>query len=135
MGSLFNQFCRCCNFLHEKKHAEIEARKLMIFGRLFGGAGGSGEACLAVQILQNGAAVQSRPAPPSGVRRILSLRLCRRPPCLPVNWGLAALAKLGGLVGLAGPADCYKGSFQVPKSEICKVWRAHFGTLGHYFGD
>ena len=34
------------------KKAEIEARKLMIFGRLLGGAGGSGEVCLSLPILQ-----------------------------------------------------------------------------------
>ena len=43
----------------------------MIFGRLLGGAGGSGETCLSLQILQNGDKVHSRPAPPAGVRRIL----------------------------------------------------------------
>ena len=30
------------------------------------GAGGRGEACLNMQILQNGASIQSRPAPPCG---------------------------------------------------------------------
>ena len=43
----------------------------MTFGRLLGGAGGSGEACLKLQILQNGDKVHSRPAPPAVVRRIL----------------------------------------------------------------
>ena len=36
-----------------KKAAEIEARKLMTFGGLLGGAGGSGEVCLNLQILQS----------------------------------------------------------------------------------
>ena len=41
------------------------------FWHKFGGAGGSGEACLSLQILQKGEWPQSRPAPPAGVRRIL----------------------------------------------------------------
>ena len=53
----------------KKKLAEIEARKSMTFGRLLGGAGGSELACLTMQILQNGASIHSRPAPPSGVWR------------------------------------------------------------------
>ena len=64
-----------CWGLHETKHAEIEARKLVTFGRLLGGAGGSGEACRTMQILQSMVRkfmkIYSRPAPPAGVRRIL----------------------------------------------------------------
>ena len=48
LGSIFIVFA---DFAWNKR-AEIEARKLMTFGRLLGGAGGSGEACLSLQILQ-----------------------------------------------------------------------------------
>ena len=44
-------FLKFVQILQEKKRADIEARKLMIFGGLLGGAGGSGEACLSLQIL------------------------------------------------------------------------------------
>ena len=43
----------------------------MTFKGLLGGAGGNGEACLSLQILQNGDKFHLRPAPPAGVRRIL----------------------------------------------------------------
>ena len=49
----WSQFSQILQILHEKKCAEIEARKLMTFGGLLGGAGGSGEACLSLQILQS----------------------------------------------------------------------------------
>ena len=53
-GSPFwSQFSQILQILHEKKRAEIEARKWMTFGGLLGGAGGSGEACLSLQILQS----------------------------------------------------------------------------------
>ena len=40
------------------------------FWRLIRGGGGSGHACLTMQILQKLEGVSSRPAPPAGVRRI-----------------------------------------------------------------
>ena len=43
-------------------------------GLYFGGAGGSGEACLTVQILQNGAIVQSPCAPRRGCGESYGLR-------------------------------------------------------------
>ena len=52
-GPFWSQFSQILQILHEKKCAEIEARKLMTFGRLLGGAGGSGEVCLSLQILQS----------------------------------------------------------------------------------
>ena len=52
-GPFWTSFSQILQILHEKKRAEIEARKLMTFGRLLGGAGGSGEACLSLQILQS----------------------------------------------------------------------------------
>ena len=79
-GPCWGPFWQFLQILHEKKRAAIEARKLMIFGGLFGGAGGRGQVCLSLQILQNGEKIHSRPAPPAGVRRILRLRPCRRPP-------------------------------------------------------
>ena len=58
--------------LHEKKRAEIEAQKLMTFGRLLGGAGGGGRGLPeSSDSAENGEWPQSRPAPPAGVRRIL----------------------------------------------------------------
>ena len=41
------------------------------FGFNLEGPAGGGGACLTMQILQNGDKVDSRPAPPAGVRRIL----------------------------------------------------------------
>ena len=52
-GPFWSQFSQILQILHEKKCAQIEARKLMTFGGLLGGAGGSGEACLSLQILQS----------------------------------------------------------------------------------
>ena len=52
-GPFGSQFSQIWQILHEKKCAEIEARKLITFGGLLGGAGGSGEACLSLQILQS----------------------------------------------------------------------------------
>ena len=81
-----SRFSKILQILHITELAEIEARKLVIFGGLFGGAGGRGEACLSLQILQNGEWVY----PPAGVRRILRLRPCRRPLWqLRVSWLLA----------------------------------------------
>ena len=51
-GPLWSQSLQILQILHEKKRAEIEARKWMTFGGLLGGAGGSGEACVSFQILQ-----------------------------------------------------------------------------------
>ena len=41
-GSCSGPFLQLSQILHEKKRAEIEARKLMTFGRLLVGAGGRG---------------------------------------------------------------------------------------------
>ena len=51
----------------KKNSVEIEARTKMIFGRLCAGAGGRGGACLAMQILQNGAGeyLKASPLPPA----------------------------------------------------------------------
>ena len=51
-GPFWNIFSQILQILHEKKRAEIEARKLMSFESILGGAGGSGEACLSLQTLQ-----------------------------------------------------------------------------------
>ena len=76
----------------------------MTFGRLLGGAGGRGEACLSLQILQNGEKIHSRPAPPAGERRILRLRPCRRP-----LWQSQALWLLAWRLGniLIGSLACW----------------------------
>ena len=42
-GCLLGPFPQILQILHVKKAAEIEARKLLICGRLLGGASGSGE--------------------------------------------------------------------------------------------
>ena len=78
MGSLLEIILQ---IWHEKKGAEIEARKMMTFVSFLGGAGGRGGACLSLQNLQNLHPDLARPAPPAGVRRILRLRPCRRPAC------------------------------------------------------
>ena len=52
-GLCWGPFWQFLQILHETERAEIEVRKLMIFGRLLGGAGGRGEACLSLQILQS----------------------------------------------------------------------------------
>ena len=78
-SSLFSQNLQ---ILNEKNSVEIEARKKMTFGRLCAGDGGRGGACLAMQILQNQLWISSRPASPSGVRRIY--RLPPLPPISPV---------------------------------------------------
>ena len=58
--------------MHEEKHAGIGAQKLMTFGRLLGGAGGGGRGLSSSSdSAEHGESVQSRPAPPAGVRRIL----------------------------------------------------------------
>ena len=51
-GPCWGPFSMILQFLHKEKRAEIEARKLKTFGRLLGGAGGSGEAYRTMQILQ-----------------------------------------------------------------------------------
>ena len=60
-GSLFEP--SFTDLVLKKKGAGVEAPKLMTFVRVFGGASDSGEACLTMQILHNGASVQSRLAP------------------------------------------------------------------------
>ena len=76
--------------LHEKKRAETEARKLMTFERLLGGAGGSGEAYRILQILQS--MVRN---PNYALASFKGCALCRRPPLS--GRGLCA----GGYVVLA----------------------------------
>ena len=55
-GPFWSQFLQILQILHEKKRAEIEARKLMTFGGLLGGAGGGGRglsnSSVTLQILQ-----------------------------------------------------------------------------------
>ena len=111
-------FWEFLQILHEKKRAEIEARKLVTFGRLLGGAGGSGEACLSLQILQNGAPFQSRPAPPAGVRRIL--------------WATPSAAG-PHYFRIADPWHCCKRILAslVRKPVIWHDWLFHFGVLGN----
>ena len=64
MGSIFANFADLC--------AEIEARKLMNFGRLLGGAGGEGRGLSSSSdSAKHGEKLHSHPAPPAGVWRIL----------------------------------------------------------------
>ena len=45
-GIFWGPFSQISQILHEKKCAEIEARKVMTFGGLLGGAGGGGRGLL-----------------------------------------------------------------------------------------
>ena len=89
--SFWGPFSQIFQILHEKKCAEIEARKIMTFGGLLGGAGGGGWSLSnSSDSAKHGEKLHSRPAPPAGVRRILRLRPCRRPLWqLRVSWLLA----------------------------------------------
>ena len=48
--------------------------------------------------------------------------------------GLAGLAVLPELAGLAGLGECWMGSFWVPKPLIWEAWWLHLGTLGGHLG-
>ncbi len=101
---------------HEKKHAEIEARKLMTFGRLFGGGRGVSNYA---DSAERDSGLITPCSPCGGAANILRLRPCRRPPLtaagllaagllacwLATCWSACWLAGLlaGLLVGL--PAD------------------------------
>ena len=79
-GSCSSQFSQKLQILQEKKRVEIEARKLMTFGRLLGGAGGRGHACLAMQILQNMPMDFITPCSPfGGAANLKGYAPCRRP--------------------------------------------------------
>ena len=70
-GPCWDRFSQFLQISHGKKRAEIEARKLMVFESLLGGAGGTGEGLPeSSDSAEHGEWVQSRPAPPAGVRRI-----------------------------------------------------------------
>ena len=71
-GACWGPFSQILQILHGKTHVEIEARTLMTFGRLLGGAGGRGQGLPDTSdSAEHGGWVESPPAPPARVRRIL----------------------------------------------------------------
>ena len=91
--------------LHERERVEIRAQKMMTRGRLLGGAGGSGEACRTMEILQNSVTSYLRPAPTAGgAANLKGDALFRRPLVVVAIWGAWCLhfGTLGDYFGTSG---------------------------------
>ena len=113
----FRRFCM------QKWHAEIG---VMTFERLLGGAGGRGEACLSLQVLQNGDKVHSRPAPPTGVQRILKAT----PSAASPFWflGIAIWELCCFLFDILGTMLAPWGDLEWPFWRLGSTLEGHFGT-------
>ena len=91
-----------------------------------GGAGERGRACLSLQILQNGEWIQSRPAPPAGVRRILW--------ATPSAAGPRSLLFASGsqILGIVASGSWYFWDVNLSFGMIGGFTLASLGTLGQF---
>ena len=77
-GVFFSSYVLQTSRFYYKKRVAIRAHKLMTFGRLLIGASGGRRALSnSAGSTENDAKIHGHPAPPAGVRRILTL--CRTP--------------------------------------------------------
>ena len=90
---------------------KVKSAKLYIFDRFLSRGRRQGRASWKTENLQNLRCYPTRPAPPAGVRRILRLRPCRRPPLINNNLFLVFL----------GPILIF-GRMEIVNWVILRIW-------------
>ena len=120
-GPFWSPFSQIFQILHEKKCAEIEARKLMTFGGLLGGAGGGGRGLSNSSDSAEWWVDPITPCSPcGGAANLMGYALCRRPPII------------AHCFRIADSLHCCKRVlvFLERKLVIWHDWWLHFGVLG-----